>query len=118
MATSMRITLFLLCILPLSSCSQRHVDTQTIPDEQFADIFANYLLLKEESSQAHVDSLLFFQKAESLYAVHGVTTERMKKTTEELNRNPDRWREMYAKIVLKLETIQRDRKTKLRVTPP
>ena len=114
----MRITLFLLFILILSSCTQHRVDTQSIPDEEFAGIFANYLLLKEESSQAHVDSLLFLQRAESLYTAHGVTSERMKKTTEELNRNPDRWREMYAKVVLQLETVQRERKAKLKAALP
>lgn len=105
------IVLVLGCLI--LSCSQQQQTTNVIPEDQFVNIYAEYLIFKERCAASNVDSTTFVFKADSLYKSHNVSSEQMTATIEYYSENPEEWKAMNQKVLQRLEAIQKERAGKV-----
>jgi hypothetical protein len=91
------------------SCSQQRQTKNILPEDQFVNVYAEFLILKEQCAAANVDSVSFVLKSDSLYNSHNVSAKQMKITIEYYSDHPEEWRTMNQKVIQRLEAIQKER---------
>ena len=75
-------------------------------EERFVNFYADYLVLQEENRNHNLDSLTLHRRLDSLYQAHHFTREQLAATMTEYNKDALRWKEVYEKVVKRLETMQ------------
>jgi hypothetical protein len=105
----MKILILLLLSWVIVSCSQQRQTKDVLPEDQFVNVYAEFLILKERCSVSNVDSSSFVLKSDSLYKSHNVSAEQMKATIHYYSENPLQWITMNQKVIQRLEFLQKER---------
>src|SRR5213594_2475428 len=88
-------------------CTNKNERIPPIPEESFINLYADLLVIREESILAQADSIQERRQFDSLYASYHVTSEQFDLTLADRKKDLAKWREFYEKVSKRLESLQR-----------
>ena len=103
----------LLCAV---SCSEnRHPPGDTIPREQFTQLYIELLVAGERGVYPTPDSAKSWNKkalVDSILSKYHVTEAQVQQTIQEYSKDLQLWKEFYDEVIKRLEELQREAQTK------
>ncbi len=107
------IFVILLCVV---SCSEnKHLPGDTIPREQFMQLYIELLVAGERGDYPTPDSAKSWNKkalVDSILSKYDVTEAQVQGTIQEYCKDPQLWKEFYDDVIKRLEEFQREAQTK------
>lgn len=102
----------LICSLLILACGNNDSKGRPIPEEQFINLYADVLVLKEEHSLSRSDSIRMNDRLDSLYANYRTTPSEFDSTLQYYRKDLGRWKKLYEGVTKRLETIQQQDRPK------
>ena len=99
---------YIILITPLLILSCKNNDSKglPIPEEQFVNLYAEMLVLREENSLSQTDSSRMKRSLDSLYANYQTTPSEFDSSLQYYRKDLARWKKLYEDVSNRLETIQ------------
>jgi hypothetical protein len=103
----MRTAHYCLVFLFVSGCTTSGGKTGTlVSDTTFINLYADKLIVTEESNITGADSAVREHRLDSLYRKYGTTPEKVGTSVTNLQQNPATWKEFYDHVVRRIEVLQ------------
>jgi len=96
----------------LIGCTNKNESFSPIPEESFIRLYADVLVIREESALAQTDSLPERRKTDSLCTIYGVTRAQFDLTLADKKKDLRQWKEFYEKVAKRLDSLQQQQSRK------
>ena len=100
------LTFVIFCSCIVCSCTDNSSSVPVIPEDQFVNLYADLLLLKQEGQLIHADSAQMKKRTDSLYTIYHVNNEQVEAALNRYKRSLKDWKELHEKVIKRLESLQ------------
>lgn len=79
--------------------------TSLLPEEQMVHVYADVLVVRQESYLSHADSLQTIRRIDSVYESYHVRSGQIDTTLGNYKKNVTSWKHFHEKVAKRLETL-------------
>ena len=94
------------------SCRNNNASKLSIPEEQFINLYADMLILREDENLSQADSLQRKRALDSLYASYKVSPSQFDASLQFYKNDLSRWKSFYEEVTQRLEAVQLEQRQK------
>ncbi len=92
--------------IALQSCHNDESVDLPIPENQFVNLYADMLIIREEAHFSLSDSLTTKLRIDSLYASYHVTDKQAEIAIQYYKKDLHRWKQFYENVIRRLDSLQ------------